>query len=234
MSRETEPHIPDDDILAAEYVLGVQTSDLRDSLSKRILQDSTFASLIVQWEHRLSPMNEVYQPIAPPLGVRKALFLKLFSNTQRPKQSFSNSLTFWRGLSAVAFALCLFIIGASFVKPSLSLDSDPIIASLQADSGEVKFMAFYDPDSAEIRLTRVNSDKPIDKDYELWLIEADGVPQSIGIVSDAPSARVRLTADDVDKINAGDTFAISIEPVGGSPTGSVTGPVIAAGVSQAL
>ena len=57
-----------------------------------------------------------------------------------------------------------------------------------------------------------------DQDFELWLVRADG-PVSVGVFrSDDSRATVLLDRD----IQPGDAVAISIEPVGGSPTGAPT------------
>jgi anti-sigma-K factor RskA len=64
---------------------------------------------------------------------------------------------------------------------------------------------------------------------ELWVIPADGKPRSMGVINvSAPSwAKVPGAASSV--MAAGVTIAVSVEPVGGSPTGQPTGPVILTG-----
>lgn len=235
MSRETDTHMPEDDnSLAAEYVLGVQTAELRETLAKRLQSDAAFAALVATWEVHLAPMNDEYEDAVPPAHIKTALFERLFPDIKKQRSGLWNSLALWRGLTAGAVALCLFTIGTTLLKPEAVTPGTPIIASLQADTGDVRFMAFYETGTNEIRLSKVSSQKPANRDYELWLIEADGTPQSLGVIADTDSARVVLSADYIAKINSGDTFAISIEPIGGSPTGAVTGPVIAAGVSSSL
>mgnify|MGYP000616225702 CR=1 FL=1 len=76
--------------------------------------------------------------------------------------------------------------------------------------------------------------KADDQDYELWLIEADGTPQSIAVIADSDSQTVLISPAFREKIDADDIFAVSIEPLGGSPTGDVTGPVIADGQSRSI
>ena len=235
MSREPDTHMPEDDnSLAAEYVLGVQPAELRETLAKRLQSDASFAVLVAQWENHLAPMNDGYENAVPPAHIKTALFKRLFPDTVKQRSGLWNSLAFWRGLTAGAVALSAIIIGSNVLTTAPTAETMPIIASLQADTGDVRFMAYYEAGTDEIRLSKVSSEKSTDRDYELWLIKADGTPQSLGVITDADSARITLTADYIAKINAGDTFAVSIEPLGGSPTGAVTGPVIAAGVSSSL
>ena len=56
--------------------------------------------------------------------------------------------------------------------------------------------------------------------HELWLIAPGAAPVSLGLLQDRPLLITHETPP------AGFTFAVSIEPEGGSPTGQPTGPVI--------
>ena len=62
--------------------------------------------------------------------------------------------------------------------------------------------------------------------YELWLLPEGAAPISLGTF--AGDAQLRV--DPALSLVAGTQLAVSVEPVGGSPTGAPTGPVIAAGV----
>ena len=133
-----------------------------------------------------------------------------------------------------ALALSALVVTPIFLRGNTTQTSPSIIAALQSTEGELSFLAFYEPGSDKIRLSKVDANKSEDRDFELWLIEADGIPQSIGIISDLRNTSVSISPAFTKKINAGDTFAISIEPLGGSPTGEVTGPVIAIGTSKSI
>ena len=65
--------------------------------------------------------------------------------------------------------------------------------------------------------------------HELWLIPADGKPRSMGIVVPGAPNRMAVPAPMHDGMKVEATLALSVEPAGGSPSGSPTGPVIAAG-----
>ena len=51
---------------------------------------------------------------------------------------------------------------------------------------------------------------------------------------DGGETRVKLKPELAVKISAGDAFAVSDEPKGGSPTGEATGPVIAVGATSEI
>jgi anti-sigma-K factor RskA len=62
---------------------------------------------------------------------------------------------------------------------------------------------------------------------ELWIIPAGGKPRPVGMISGVRS--LTLAGGEAKA-----TFAVSLEPAGGSPTGAPTGPVIATGVLSAV
>ena len=66
-------------------------------------------------------------------------------------------------------------------------------------------------------------------DFELWVIEGQQAPVSLGVIPEGASARLPVSDQLRAKMVSGALFAISVEPAGGSPTGQPTGPVVAAG-----
>ena len=64
---------------------------------------------------------------------------------------------------------------------------------------------------------------------ELWLIPAGQKPISVGmIMPDKPTTLV-LDAALLSQLGPTAALAVSVKPIGGSPTGQPTGPVIAKG-----
>jgi anti-sigma-K factor RskA len=95
------------------------------------------------------------------------------------------------------------------------------IASI--DSLETYNVAFFaEVTDQGVIVTQSEGVKPLDKDFELWLVRSDGQVLTLGVLS-AP-----LNPEGLD-IPADSKFAISVEPIGGSPTGVATGPVVALG-----
>ena len=66
------------------------------------------------------------------------------------------------------------------------------------------------------------------KDYELWLIDGDKPPVSLGVLT---AASVTIPAP---KAAVGFLLAITLEPKGGAPEGKPTGPILAAGPLKAV
>jgi anti-sigma-K factor RskA len=237
MSSDMEGLLPDggDDLLAAEYALGVQAAAQRAVLTARLRDDRAFAKLVEQWEQRFAPLNDDYVPIAPPPALKAALDRRLFPQAEPQLSGLWNSLAFWRGLTVGAFALSALLIAPLWLAPKPpTIMAAPLVAPMQADTGEVRFVALYQPGSDEIRISRIKSEKDANKDYELWLVDNGGRPQSMGVLPNQAEARLKVKPEYIAKINAGDAFAVSVEEIGGSPTGEALGPIIAVGVSSSI
>ncbi len=67
---------------------------------------------------------------------------------------------------------------------------------------------------------------PAGKAAELWLLRPDAEPQPLGLLASQHAVVVTL-ANTTSASLAAAHLAISLEPPGGSPDGTVTGPVIA-------
>jgi anti-sigma-K factor RskA len=237
MSGEDNTRMPDggDDLIAAEYVLGVLDRDGRRRVEARLDSDRDFARLVESWQSRLSPLDEDYAPVAPPAALKAALDQRLFAPTPAARPGLLQSLGFWRGLSFAALALAAFVIVPDVLQSGREVVKvNPIVAPMQAEGGEIRFVALYEPGAAEIRITTLTAEKAAGKDFELWLIEADGKPKSMGVIPAGETLALKVKPELVALISAGDTFAVTVEPLGGSPTGDPTGPVIAAGASRSI
>jgi anti-sigma-K factor RskA len=237
MSGADDETMPEggDDLLAAEYVLGVLDASARANAAARIDNERAFAARVDNWYQRLAPLDDSYATVTPPPMIKAAVDKRLFVSTQTKSPGLLESLAFWRGLSVAALALAAFVVVPAVVRRDRQVAKViPIVAPMQADTGEVRFVALYEPGSDEIRITRVKADKAGDKDFELWFVDGSSVPESMGVLSNADTMSIKVKPEMIARINAGDAFAVSVEPLGGSPTGTATGPVIAVGVSKAI
>ena len=237
MTRDLDDIMPEggDDLFAAEYVLGVLPSAERMDASERVQNDRVFARLVDQWTTRLSPLDDSYAEIAPPASIKRTLDDRLFAPASAARPGLLQSLNFWRGLSFAGLALAAIAIVPKFLTdPPTVAGLPPIVAPMQSDTGEVRFVALYQPGSDEIRISRVKAEKGTGKDYELWLVDDGAKPVSMGVIPDQGEARLKVKPELAKLIDTGDAFAVSVEQTGGSPTGEAQGPVIAVGASKEI
>ena len=64
------------------------------------------------------------------------------------------------------------------------------------------------------------------KSYELWALPRGGAPVSLGLLPGTGRAERTLSEPQRTALLAADKVAVSVEPLGGSPTGGPTGPIV--------
>jgi anti-sigma-K factor RskA len=68
-----------------------------------------------------------------------------------------------------------------------------------------------------------------DRSAELWLVPPGEKPISLGVIAPNKPITMHLRPDLLTRLSAKALLAVSNEPLGGSPTGQATGPIIAKG-----
>jgi anti-sigma-K factor RskA len=100
------------------------------------------------------------------------------------------------------------------------------VAVFQKDEQSPAFLMSVDLDQRTVSVRQVAAEKLSDKSYQLWIATQPGEPpRSLGVLADDAGVKANLASYDPSVINNA-TFGISLEPLGGSPTGQPTGPVI--------
>lgn len=220
----------DDDILAAEYVLGVLPQGARANAAARVEADPAFATAVARWEESLSGMNESYGETPPPPAIWNRLEASLFP-AEAPRERRTplwSSLKFWRGLSVASMAAAAILAAFVVMRPQVSIaPGAEFVASLSAPDSQAGFVALYGPDG--VRVASTGPAAPSDRDYELWVIAGDNAPVSMGVIDRSRPTTAKLPAAYSDPGREKLTLAVTLEPQGGSPTGAPTGPVVAAG-----
>ena len=230
IADDNGPERGSDDMVAAEYVLGVLPADERRAAARRIEAEPDFARLVDAWEVRLSPIAEAYAETEPPASVKAALDRRLFAGeTWTAGSSWWSSLAFWRGLAAVSLAALALFIAIPLLSPPVGEPTKRYVASLAPNASDVHYFVVYDARNQDVGLSHVTGARPEGRDFEVWVIQGDNPPQSLGVIPEGQSVHLAVSDAVRDKIGAGAVFAISLEPAGGSPTGQPTGPVVAAG-----
>ena len=226
----TGAQIPDDNALAGEYVLGVLPLAERRMVEERIARDSGFATLVASWQADLSNLDDAYQPETPPKGVKTRIDARLFAEAAKPAGGLWGSLVFWRGLAfASVVAAAAFGIYAGNLAPTGMPGSTPaLVAELGAPGSSVGLIAALDPTDGAFTITPAAFSPDDGKSLELWLVPGEGAPVSLGLVP-ADGGRLVLDQKLVQQISDGALLAVSVEPLGGSPTGVATGPVVLSG-----
>ncbi|MGZ5829045.1 MAG: anti-sigma factor [Xanthobacteraceae bacterium] len=100
-------------------------------------------------------------------------------------------------------------------------------AVLQRDAASPAFILTVDLNDRTMTVRRVSAENPVGKSYELWLVSKQfPAPRSLGVVPPGEFTQPAQLANYQPDTIRDATFAISLEPEGGSPTGSATGPIL--------
>ena len=74
--------LPEDELLAAEYALGVLAGVERAAVEQRIARDQAFARLVNEWEQRLAPWAANLPEVAPPSQLWNSIAAALPAHTR--------------------------------------------------------------------------------------------------------------------------------------------------------
>jgi len=229
----------DREILAAEYAFGTLEAAERVEAERLIGSDKDFAARVAYWESRLLPLADAVDGVEPPASVWQKILAALpGATTLAGTPSGSAEIVYltrkvkrWRTATYIAGAIAaslLAVIGVRDVilpKPDLGR----YVAVLQADKVSPGFLLTVDLKTKEFTVRRVGADQQRDRSYELWLVhDKFPAPRSLGVIGDHEFTRSQLAAFDPQIINEA-TYAVTVEPPGGSPTGVATGPIVYVG-----
>ncbi len=242
MSEPITPDAADEDAdhLALEYALGVLDEPERRAAARRSENDPAFATRVFDWQMLLAPMAAAAPPVepAPSLWPRidaavAAQEARRRSIILRPARRLWRSLAFWRGFAFGSMALAAASLAAfAVVAPRAPVEETAMATALQG--GPAGIIAAFNPQARKLLIVPAAPSASQQWAPELWLIMPGGTPLSLGVVDPEQPTEVKLSPDLAERLNQSPTLAISLEPVGGSPSGMPTGPVIARGTLHHL
>jgi len=225
---EDQNSLSEDELVAAEYALGVLDGPERAAAARRIAREAGFARMVVAWEERLAPWaGEIDEVAAPPhVWDRVAAVLP----PQRPQGTgLWQNLVFWRGLTLATGTLAAACIGGLVYLGTVKQPQPPPLIAAIDGGGHHHFVATVDAKRSTIAVVPAAFSADDTRVPELWLIPSDGKPRALGLLSADRSVSITMPTDLAALTVSNAVLAVSLEPPGGSPTGQPTGPVIATG-----
>lgn len=137
----------------------------------------------------------------------------------------------WRAAAATAMALAAALAAVAVIDrlPKAEVPATGrYLAVVNTDGALPAMIVDVDTAGGTVTVRPVAAETPADRSLELWAIPEGGQPVSLGLVDPATKVQ-RFRPDRAGVIPTRGLFAVSVEPVGGSPTGAPTGPVIYSG-----
>lgn len=232
--------------VASAYVVGTLPPRARTWVERRLRHDAALCFAVTGWQDHLARWVELLAPVEPRPEVWEALARRLVvaepvtalrpvaplpepkpePQPQRGSQAWVGTLAFWRASATLALAASL----ALGVGLGLALQPPPAPTHTAVFSdGQGRPVWILEANLPEGRLglrALAAAQPPPDRAYELWMLPAGGAPVSLGLLPASGTAELRVPAALGERLLTAAGLAVSVEPVGGSPTGQPTGPVV--------
>lgn len=224
----TLPPDAETEVLAGEYVLGLLPPDQSAAIERELPQAPALALAVAGWSRRLLPLTSLVAPLRPRADLWSRIERRLDdaraavprpSTLPRPRR---RRQQWW----ALAASLAL-LVSAALLGPRLLAPDRVAVAFLAAPDGAAGWrVEAYSDRRLRVRpLAPAATPVPEGRSLQLWTKRnnVEG-PVSLGLMDPRGADRVSLGAlpAPVD----GQLFELTLEPVGGSPVGHPTGPVL--------
>jgi anti-sigma-K factor RskA len=235
------------DLLAAEYALALLEGEALIDARRRLARESGFATAVHEWESRLAPMLDAFAEVEPPPGSWARIERALASEAEKQGKvlRLKRRESLWRGwaagMTALAAGLAL-VLTLDLARERVSPPPRPtaqggatLVASLASEDGASAIAVSFEPDRNTMVVTPARLESTGGNVHQLWLIAGEGAaPVSLGIIRAAVPQRLAIADELRDAIESEVVVAVSIEPPGGAPAGSPTGPVVASGTIRRI
>lgn len=210
------------DRLAAEHVLGTLRGPARRRFERLCATNAAARSARHRWEDDWSVLSRMLAPIQPSPRVWANISARLFGTRgDAPRSSRRRTWQLAAAASLVAVAL---IVGLIYRERQPPLQT---LAVLGRDTAHPLWRIERSRELAALTIRVVGPIEPLaGRAYELWALPRGRAPVSLGLLPAGGTAERSLSEAQRAALLAADKVAVSVEPPGGSPTGSPTGPVI--------
>ncbi len=236
---------PEDlDLLAAEYVIGTLDTEERTAFAARLRNDDEAGRAVTAWERRLAAMALRADPVvpSPDLWVRierdlrrgdgKPLPFRVIEGGRRSERGGAavtderRSRDRWRRAALAASSVAALLLAYIVVRETTAPPDAVFVAAVTRGGDRPALLVRFDARTRQVLVHPLAAETPAGRSLELWYIGDGAAPRSMGVVRSTPA---RLTAPEGTTPGATTVFAVSVEPPGGSTTGSPTGPVVYSG-----
>lgn len=228
-----------DDLLAAEYALGLLEDEELLSARGRIAREPELAAAVAKWERQIAPLLDEVAGGAPSPDLWQRIESEVNARDLAPQGGnvidLSQQLTRWKwatGLSsaAAAIALAFLALPGSGPDPVTPAAEAPLMASIAIGDTPLRLGVTYLPASEEMLVSASGLSADGVHDHELWLVPGDGgALQSLGVVVPGEERRVALPGEISRNMADGAQLLLTREPLGGKPADQNAGPVVAEG-----
>jgi anti-sigma-K factor RskA len=217
------------DMQAAEYVLGTLPADERRAFEALLAHDPAARQAVENWQRHLLPLNDVLNDVEPPEHVWQAIETALPISAATPPSLLllRRSRNRWRTgaivMGALAAGFAAVSIDHLLKTPREAAGS--YVAVVNRTGDQPALIIRVDLATRTVFVRPVATSVPEGRSLELWYIGNHLAPKSMGLVDKIDRSISLPEGAQIEKAN----FAVTIEPLGGSPSGAPTGPIVYSG-----
>ena len=224
----------DIDATAGEYVLGTLDAGERATIAARRQREPALDAAIVSWERRLGPLAEGIAPVAPPHDMCARIEQRLSDGAKQGNTGAADVIRLeqrvktWRGVAIAASSLAACLVLGIGVREATRPAPTSYVGVFVQDDVLPSFMLSVDFGTRTLTVKPVSAKPLPERSYQLWIVheKLGGVPQSLGLIEIDSSGVSRREVSFDRALLTTATFGVSVEPIGGSPTGRPTGPAL--------
>lgn len=214
---------PRDIATAGEYVLGTLPLAEREAFQRRLLNEPALVAEVARWETHFDPIADEVRPVSPPAKVWNNVERRLFPERTAP----AGSVRLWQWLSLGSVCASIALLALLWLgQPGPETERNLWVSDMVSADSTVRLTALYDETDGEMRISVAGQPPAQGRDFELWLIQGDRAPISLGVMPHQGQAAMPIP-EDLRILVANATLAITDEPAGGAPGGVATGPIVA-------
>lgn len=213
--------------LASEYVLGTLHGPARVRFQRLLMQHPAMRKTLWYWENYLNTLGGTLPAQAPhprvwqQIQTRLGFDTKISPDTNVVKLTKKPAPSSWQWLAGLSSAAAiLFAVLLMWPQPEPLEPAAMQVAVVQSEKAQALWL--IELGELQLNILATSGLTPLDdRDYELWLVAADGrAPVSLGLLPKQGRLVLPRIAlfDQVDVA----ALAVSLEPLGGSPTGQPT------------
>ena len=236
------PELSGDELLAAEYAMGLLEGEDLLAVRGRMAREPAFAGLVAQWETRLAPLLDEPARTAPSPEVWSRIEGELEERDEAPSPVvlLQRRVAVWQRIAAGSAVAAVAAVALLFVPagntPAPAPDAPPLVASIPIADTPLRIGVTFLPERDELLVAASGLTADGIHDHELWLVpESDGAEAlSLGLIAPGEERRVPLDPALAKLIHDGSQMVLTREPLGGKPAAEPAGPVVAQGAFQAI
>ena len=208
--------------LAAEYVLGTLRGQARVRFQKLQLRHPEIKQVTHQWENHINSLGEQLKPVSPDPIVWGKVVARL--DGVSPKTAASNVVklqkraNWWRSTTIFAAAASILLAVLMLNPQAPTVFSPDRLTVVQNAENKPLWLIEVFTQTIDIKATELVEAKTLN-DYQLWMVPSNGnAPISLGLLPQTGQASLAKVSQ-FDSLDIA-ALAVSIEPLGGSPTGA--------------